>query len=71
MDYGDRPGRLGQRSFDCFALARIILMPQKFPRDLRLAALSVAQDLIASEKLRLAVIGPFEGRDEHFASLLA
>ncbi len=31
----------------------------------------VAQDLIAREKLRLAVIGPFADRDEHFASLLA
>jgi len=31
----------------------------------------VAQDLIESSKLRLAVIGPFEGREEHFASLLA
>ncbi len=31
----------------------------------------VAQDLIANEKLRLALIGPFEGQDEHFAALLA
>jgi predicted Zn-dependent peptidase len=31
----------------------------------------VAQDLIAKEKMRLAVIGPFEGREEHFAGVLA
>ncbi len=31
----------------------------------------VAQDLIARDKLRLAVIGPFENRDEHFAAVLA
>jgi predicted Zn-dependent peptidase len=31
----------------------------------------VAQDLIARDKLRLAVIGPFENRDEHFAGVLA
>jgi predicted Zn-dependent peptidase len=31
----------------------------------------VAQDLISSDKLRLAVIGPFAGREEHFARLLA
>jgi predicted Zn-dependent peptidase len=31
----------------------------------------VAQDLIAADKLRLAVIGPFQDRDEHFAGLLA
>jgi predicted Zn-dependent peptidase len=30
----------------------------------------VAQDLISGERLRLAVIGPFAGREEHFASLL-
>jgi len=31
----------------------------------------VAQDLIARQKMRLAVIGPFAGRDEHFVELLA
>jgi predicted Zn-dependent peptidase len=31
----------------------------------------VGRDLIATDRLRLAVIGPFAGRDEHFASLLA
>jgi predicted Zn-dependent peptidase len=31
----------------------------------------VAADLIAPDKLRLAVIGPFADRDEHFTSLLA
>ncbi len=31
----------------------------------------VAQDLIARRKMRLAVIGPFADRDEHFAGLLA
>jgi predicted Zn-dependent peptidase len=63
-----------------YGLNREILEGQAFEPDELLAQLDavsaedvqrVAQDLISSEKMRLALIGPFAEREEHFAALLA